>query len=204
MNLERDTADNGGPAAMLTMIGVSLAVLVMLQALPPAWQDLLRYDRPAVAGGELWRILTGNFVHLSWPHLALNGAGLGLILWIFGPDRSSLDWLLASAIAGVATSVGIFFASPDIVWMVGLSGALHGLFVLGAVGWVRRGDWLGWGLLLGVGAKILYEQLAGAMPLSPEVIGGAVLVDAHLWGACGGLLAAILEWRPWRPAGSSL
>ncbi|MEJ2554278.1 MAG: hypothetical protein P8079_09855, partial [Gammaproteobacteria bacterium] len=29
----------------------------------------LRYDRGAILHGQWWRILTGNVVHLGWPHL---------------------------------------------------------------------------------------------------------------------------------------
>src|SRR5690348_16523483 len=36
----------------------------------------LRYDRDAVLHGEVWRLLTGNFVHLGAGHLLEDMAGL--------------------------------------------------------------------------------------------------------------------------------
>ena len=35
-----------------------------------------RYDRGALASGELWRLVTAHLVHLSWGHLWLNLAAL--------------------------------------------------------------------------------------------------------------------------------
>lgn len=198
----------GGPnAGLAAVIAGILVLLCLLQALPEAWRNALQYERDAVMAGQWWRLLSANLIHLGWAHLALNGAALGLILWIFGPDRSALRWLAGAMLCGAATSLGVLAAAPAVQWMVGLSGLLHGLFVLGALGWLRGGDRAGWALLAVVGAKLAYEQLSGAMPLSPEIVGGPVVVDAHVWGAVGGLLAGLLEGRVggrWRDAGSSL
>ena len=34
-----------------------------------------------IAEGEYWRLLSGHFAHLGYPHLALNLAGL-LLVWL--------------------------------------------------------------------------------------------------------------------------
>jgi membrane associated rhomboid family serine protease len=39
--------------------------------------------------------------------------------------------------------------------------------------------------------KLLWEQAVGPLPGSAEVAGGKVIVDAHLYGAIGGL---VLGW----------
>ena len=39
----------------------------------------LRYDRLAIESGELWRLASGHFTHLSAAHLGLNLAGLFLV-----------------------------------------------------------------------------------------------------------------------------
>ena len=176
-----------------------LALFAGLQALPAGWRAALAYRRSAVEHGEVWRLLTANLVHLGWTHLALNAVGLLLILWIFGSGRRARDWVTGFVFSGLAASTGVYFSRPDLATVVGLSGALHGLFVLGAIGWVREGDRMGWALLAAVGAKLAYESLAGPVPLSGEIIGGAVITEAHLWGALGGGLAGTLEtWRWYR------
>ena len=43
-----------------------------------------------------------------------------------------------------------------------------------------------------VAGKLAWEQFAGPLPGSESGSGGPVIVDAHLYGAVGGLLAAVL------------
>ncbi len=182
-----------GPGLPVILV---LALLVVLQALPTAWRDALAYQRTAVEQGEIWRLLTANVVHLGWGHLLLNAAGLVLILWIFGESRSGRDWLTGFVISGLAASTGVYLSRPDLLTVVGLSGALHGLFVLGAIGWIRDGDRMGWALLAVLAAKLAWEHFVGAVPMSAEIVGGAVVTEAHLWGAAGGALAGL--WETWR------
>ena len=53
-------------------------------------------------------------------------------------------------------------------------------------------------LLLLLVAKISYEQFGGSVPGSEAASGGPVIVDAHLYGALGGILGALLEkFRAW-------
>lgn len=178
------------------------AVLAVIQAIPGA-AEWLRYDRAAVEQGELWRILTANFIHLGWGHLVLNAAGLLAIAWLFAEDHGVAEWIFVLLMCSIATSVGLYLWNPDIRWCVGMSGALHGLFVVGAFAWLLDVPRLGAGLLAGVTAKIAYEQLAGAMPFSEGVVGGTVVTDAHLWGALGGLIAALVLYV-WHRTGRRL
>ncbi len=184
---------------MLPALGLA-GLVAALQLLPGDWRELLRYERLAVAQGELWRLLTGNLVHLGWAHLLLNICGLLVMGWLFGADRSARAWSAAFLTCAIGCNAGLLFFSPDVFWVVGLSGALHGLFVVGAIGWVAGGDPLGKWLLLGVAAKLVWEQTVGELPFSAEVVGSSVVTDAHLWGAVAGILwlAAQEIWRRYR------
>ena len=165
-------------------------LLVGLQFLPTELHRQLWYLRDAVAGGEYWRLLTGNLVHLGWRHLALNIGALLLGIWVFAPARSPVVWIVALLVCSLSSSLGLYLFSPDISWCVGMSGALHGLLIIGAVDWIRQGDRVG-GLLLVIWiAKLGWEQVNGGVPLSVESIGAPVVTDAHLWGAVGGFLFA--------------
>ena len=181
-------------AAVLVVVGAA----VVCQALPQDWHDSLRYDRAEVATGAIWRLLTANFIHLGWSHLALNATGMVLMSWIFGRDWPAHRWVLAVLIAGFFSSLGVHAASPEVAWMIGLSGALHGLFAFGAVGWVRLDDKLGWALLAGLAIKLTYEQLTGSLAIYEPIVGGPIVTDAHLWGAAGGLIAAATDKLCWR------
>jgi hypothetical protein len=104
-------------------------------------------------------------------------------------------------VAALAVNLGLFWFTPGVRWCVGLSGVLHGLMIVGFGGWALQGERYAWGLLAVVVAKMTWEQLGGDMPWTEELAGGAVIVDAHLWGALGGLgyLAGGGVWSRIRP-----
>lgn len=186
------------PVTVLLIAGT--LAMIFVQALPGDWHQALRYEREAVRQGEWWRLLSGNFVHLGWRHLALNLAGLWLGTWAFAADRSALSWLAATLVCALATGVGLWWFSPTVGWCVGLSGALHGLMIVGFGAWALRGERLASGLLVLVVGKLLWEQSGGDMPWTDELVEGRVVTDAHLWGACGGALflamdALLQRWR---------
>lgn len=149
----------------------------------------LRYERAAVLAGEFWRLVTGHLVHSSAAHLLLNLAGLGLIAGLFPKDYSLGQWLLIAAASLVFIDLGFVFYEPQLQWYVGLSGVLHGLLAAGAVAWWRHESWP-LALILSVifVAKLAWEQVHGALPFSGDM---AVIVAAHLYGAIGGVLAAL-------------
>lgn len=171
--------------------------MAVVLVLPVTWQYWFPYDRALVADGQLWRLISSNFIHLSWGHFLLNGLGLMVIAWLFAEDRRTIQWAADLMICSVATAAGLFLLNPEILWCVGLSGALHGLFVIGALDWVKAGIAQGKWLLLGLGVKLIWEQAVGEMPFSGNIIGGSVVTDAHVWGAMGGLIAVSVDWL-WR------
>jgi rhomboid family GlyGly-CTERM serine protease len=181
----------------MLVVALSMVVMAALQAMPEAWRNGLRYDRAAVNAGEIWRLVSGHFVHLGWKHLALNLAGLGLGTWLFGADRSPAAWLMATLISALACGIGLWWLSPAVGWCVGLSGILHGLMVVGFGGWILAGENRAWGLLGVVVAKLAWERFGGEMPWADTLAGGRVITDAHLWGAAGGILflGADAAWR---------
>lgn len=163
--------------------------MLALQLFGGAAIHLLRYDRAALAAGEWWRLLTAHFVHLTFRHAALDLAGLVLLWALFARDLSPARWAIVLLTAALAIDCGLWFLDPGVVWYLGISGVLHGALAAGAFVRLRRGEVEGWllaGLLL---AKLVYEQIHGAMPFSGDM---RVIVDAHLYGTLGGLAAAIL------------
>ncbi|GBE11486.1 rhomboid family protein [bacterium BMS3Bbin12] len=181
--------------------GLLLALTVVLQAFAPHTTLALRYDRAAVAGGEVWRLITGNLVHLNWPHLLLNLAGLVLIWVLLAREWSFRFWCAAFLICALAVGGGLFAFDPALQWYVGLSGVLHGLFVIALLTephlrWFERV-----GLLAALAAKIAWEQFHGPTPGVTELIHGAVVVQAHLYGALGGAVFGAGAWLGGRTRG---
>ena len=77
-------ADYRSRAVWLPPLVIMLAAL-LLAAGGDAVRDALRFERTAIADGELWRLLTSNWVHLGWWHLFLNEMGL-LVLVLLCPE----------------------------------------------------------------------------------------------------------------------
>ena len=178
-------------------LGVLLAtvlVLLGIQAGGAAAVAALRYDRAALAAGQWWRLLSGHVIHLGYEHAILDAAGLVLMWALFARDYSARAWILIIGSSLLAVDAGLWLLSSTVQWYVGSSGVLHGVLAAGTCAHLRRREpdrWVLAGLLL---AKLVYEQSRGALPLTA---GGSVIVDAHLYGAAGGALAALLL-RTWR------
>jgi len=170
------------------IIGVS--IVIMLGGEPG--KELLRYDRVWIGQGEGWRFLTGHFTHLSWSHLALNSAGLLLIWFLIGQSYVFSGWIQVTLITVATIDIAFWFLNPELYWYVGMSGLLHGLLVAGIMTRLRTLDIETGVLLLLLIAKIGFEQFNGPLPGSEGTSGGPVVVDAHLYGALGGILAALL------------
>lgn len=173
----------------LHALGAPAAGILLMAALQAAGlAHSLRYDRQAILDGEVWRLLSGNLVHLGWSHLWLNAFGLLLVWLLFGPLLPSSVWLLQAAWASLAVGLGLLWFDPGLHWYVGLSGTLHGLFVVGVLEESRTDKGFAVLVFAVFVAKLAWEQAYGPMPGSEHTAGGPVVVNAHLYGTFGGLL----------------
>jgi rhomboid family GlyGly-CTERM serine protease len=208
--------------------GVSV-IAASLTWYPGALQHL-RYEREAIASGEIWRLLTGHLVQLNTAHLLANLAGLLLLcelLWHALPVRHGIGMLLASTLG---VSLMLWSLDPAITWYVGLSGTLHGLWAgcalagilalhgdaaaagptSGDRGAARRGAlWFGVGALLLLALKLGMEYAGGAnlvtTSAASRLIGAPIVTAAHRYGAFSGLVYVLVwqasSWlRPAKPA----
>jgi rhomboid family GlyGly-CTERM serine protease len=175
------------------LLGLLLATVVLLSLGGESARLLLRYDRLAVLDAhEYWRLVTGHLVHGSATHMTLNLAGLGLLAALFPRHYSLTGWLGISGLSIAAIDVGFVWYEPQLAWYVGLSGVLHGALAAGAIAWWRHeSKALALALTVVLIAKLAWEQTQGALPLSGDM---RVIVDAHLYGAIGGVVAAGLVW----------
>lgn len=164
-----------GPCVLVT-------TMLAVQFLGDWGRAWLSFDREAIAGGQWWRLVTGSFAHLGWYHWLLNALGV-LVLVLLCPQALPLSvWLRRVLLIALAMSLCLWFFVPGLGNYVGMSGVIHGLFLLGLVPQVRRGDLIALGCLLYLLGKIGWELYAGA-PLSDEAaIGGRVIVESHLYG----------------------
>lgn len=172
---------------------LSFALMALIVAAGGVHADeWLRYERSYIFVGEIWRLFTAHFVHLGWSHLLMNLAALALIWMLFGRMLSQSAWILISLASMLGVSLGLLLFSPSIGWYVGLSGMLHGLFAAGVIASLRAGNRLEIMLLLLLLGKLMWEQIYGPLPGTAGFAGGAVVTDAHLYGAVSGFVAVLV------------
>jgi len=193
------------PVQAIWLVGLMVAAVVLVSLGGESWREALRYERAAVLHGEYWRLITGHLVHGTTQHLVLNVLGLGVIAALFPREFSLGGWLFIAALSMAVIDLGFVLWEPQLEWYVGLSGVLHGVLAAGAIAWWRH-ESKGFALALTaiLTAKLAWEQWRGALPLSGDM---PVIVDAHLYGAIGGALAAAVLWafqRGWSPRPASL
>jgi len=176
---------------------LSIVLLVMVFALDGEnATQLLQFERSAIEKGEIWRLLTANFVHLGGSHALLNVTGLVLIWFLFGQHFSNTTWSIILISSLLGTTLGLLFFNPSLNWYVGLSGALHGLFIAGCIAEIKLKYRQGYILLIILLGKILWEQFQGPLPGTSDAAGGPVIVDAHLYGALAGFVAVFFAPEP--------
>lgn len=173
------------------MLAASLAVVSLAAMIGgPELLLAIRYERDAILAGQVWRVLTTHVAHLSWEHLGLNLGGLALLWIMFSRHLTIGRWAVVMAASGIGVSMGLMALHPELQWYVGMSGLLHGMFVAGAVAAIHAGYRFEWTLLGLIVVKLLWEQISDAAPATAQIVGGSVIVDAHLYGAIAGLLTA--------------
>ena len=176
----------------LVFVAVLSLIILLLEAVPGS-RGLLRLERELLlVPAEAARWFGAHLVHLGWRHAILNLAGLWLVAWYLGAGFGARAWALSIGIAAIAVDLGIRVGNPELGWYVGLSGVLHGVLVAGLIEGGTLPRWERALMAALITAKITWEQLAGPVPGSELVSGGAVVVDAHLYGALGGTVAGLL------------
>src|SRR6516164_5773973 len=118
---------SGTPVVTYALIAINVLTFV-LQKSVPGWQSQLTLWPPAVADGQLYRLVTSAFVHNSPTHLLLNMWAL----YVVGPPLEM--WLgrlrfgALYALSGLGGSVLVYLLSPLNSATAGASGAIFGLF----------------------------------------------------------------------------
>lgn len=176
---------------------IETALLILITAviylLEPQASQLLAYYHTGIAQFEFWRLVSATFCHTNLNHLLMNIAGLLITLGLFIETfKTMMIWPLI-IFNSLFISAALFFFEPEIIWYVGLSGVLHGLFSYGVAADIGNKD--RWGYLLGTGfiIKVGYEQLFGAAQSTIDLIHAPVSVNAHLYGAFAGVIFYLIK-----------
>lgn len=115
------------------------------------------------------------------------------MLWaLHGRFYSIKNYTALFLFCSITTSIGIYYFDPTLIQYVGLSGILHGVFIFGAIMDINAKDKTGYLLFIGGWLKIAHEQFYDASTDVSNLIEASVAIDAHLWGALGGLLFGVI------------
>ncbi|HZJ62466.1 MAG TPA: rhomboid family intramembrane serine protease [Kofleriaceae bacterium] len=178
-------------------VGVLAVVATAVARTSPRFADAVVADG-RIAHGQLWRALTGPFVHATWGHLVRDLALVALAGVAYEAAlRSRRALLFAGGLAFPAIAV---LAAGDARWYCGLSGLSHALLaaalsyeLVSRRGIVRA---LVAALCAVSAVKPIYEVVTGAPAFAMSLGPGVVQVPrAHavgvLLGIACGLLAAL-------------
>ena len=171
-------------------VGVSLVLMVQLQFIGAQY---FRFQSDWVATGEVWRIITGHWVHVGWIDLLMNALGLVICVGIAAPNWSIKRWIAQTLVMGVGISLLFTLNNPELRWYVGFSGILFGLYFLAAIDLYARDRLIAALMGSAIVIKVIIEQFTPYDFTSADIIGAPVIVDAHLYG----LLLAIAIALAW-------
>lgn len=177
---------------VLVIALLSIIVFISEHLLGESLTQNLVYHRQSITEGEIWRLITGHILHTNGYHLSLNVVAL-MMLWVLHSRFYNTHiYTILFLFCSIFTSVGIYYFDPNLLQYVGLSGVLHGIFVFGAIMDINAKDKTGYLLFIGVWLKIGNEQFYGASSNVSKLIEANIAVNAHLWGALGGLLFSVV------------
>ncbi|WP_298445816.1 rhombosortase [uncultured Ferrimonas sp.] len=174
---------------------LTLTLAALLLALLPESKPLLDWSRTDLAAGQWWRLFSGHLLHSNSAHLWMNLGGLWLLFGLHQPHYQPKRIWPISLLMMLFISAGIYWGVTDTWRYVGLSALLHGLFTFGALHDIQRGWATGWWLLLGVIAKVAWENIYGASEQTATLINATVAVESHLLGVVAALaLVGLPMW----------
>jgi len=158
----------------------------------PGLADRWVYDRQAILGGEIWRLLSGHLVHFSPSHLVLDAAALALAGSLCESRFRAPRRALFLAVP-IAISLALLFGEPNMARYGGLSGLAAAAMVYVALHLVSEGRLartLGLAALAGMAAKVTVEW-SGSAPLFATVADPSIIA-APLSHAVGAGMALLL------------
>ncbi|OZB03744.1 MAG: rhomboid family intramembrane serine protease, partial [Marinobacter sp. 34-60-7] len=141
-----------------------------------------------LADGQVWRLITPDFLHFSWTHIIFNA----VMLWFLGSQIEWIDGRIRLAVLFLMTSLlsnGLQYAVSGPLFG-GLSGVVYGILGYCWLSQQRRPRFQFPPALV---TFALVWMVIGFTPL-PEMLGlGRMANEAHLGGFVAGLLVAALS-----------
>ena len=183
-----------------TIFFIILFALLNLPLLFGGFSDAFIYIPEQVASGQLYRLLTHPFVHISLYHLILDGAAF-ILLYTQLNAKSLIKRLAYLLGIHAAVTMGVTLAMPTIAAnsYCGISGVAHGLMAVWCMERMtavkttseqKTEGRIAGIVLIGLIAKCVYETVAGHVFFESLHLGnvGIPVVASHLAGVIGAMV----------------
>ncbi|HLP26494.1 MAG TPA: rhombosortase [Acidobacteriota bacterium] len=109
------------------LLPVAITLVATFCHFLPNASALLEFDRAAITHGELWRLLSGHFVHFDASHLVWD-VGTFVLLAGLLPPLSARRWFVLVVGSALFISAGVGLLQPQFEIYRGLSGIDCALF----------------------------------------------------------------------------
>lgn len=142
---------------------------------------------------EPWRWWTAHWVHVGWRHYALNMLAFLSLPFIF-PQLQRQTLLLGLLVLPPLLSAGLYGLLPAVQAYAGLSGILHGIFVMAAMEslFIQRERKFAILVLVCIALKIGVEKWMGYSETA-QFIQAPVLIESHQIGVLTGIIFILLK-----------
>ena len=183
-----------GPGRQVPIVTLLVVAGGIVTYVIPGLASQMVYDRTAILSGEVWRLLTGNWVHFSASHLLYDLLALGIAGWII--ERRGYPYFgLLCVLAALGISSALLAASPEVQFYGGLSGVATGAIIYLALHGLREAPpwrWICVAALVLITGKVLLESLTGRFIIGAS--GSISFVPLPLSHVVGGLTASFIFW----------
>lgn len=157
--------------------------------LPTNRLESLFFHTQLIPSGEYWRFITGHFIYNNWQHWLLNTIGIGLFFLLFRNTKISKTYLYVISLLVCWISIGLLLLSQQLIWYIGFSGVLSGLYIYGACITMNNDK------SLSIGVILLFIGFTGMQLYQGELVSGSIRglhssSYAHALGITGGFLIA--------------
>ncbi len=116
------------PWQTLSLTAVALIAYMIPGAAPETWV----FDRTAIEEGEIWRLVTGHWVHSDPSHALWNISAL-VFLGLLFERRLRSDLLISLFVGTVTVDAWLWWGNSSLAYYCGLSGILNSLLIVGLV-----------------------------------------------------------------------
>jgi membrane associated rhomboid family serine protease len=172
------------PVVTYALIALNVLVFV-LQTVSADLESRLALWSPAVANGDLYRLVTSAFLHYGVTHLLFNM----LALYLVGPPLERwlgrLRFVALYALSALGGSVLVYLLSPLNAATAGASGAIFGLFGATFVVSKRLNLDVRWVAAL-IGINLIFTLVV------PAISSQAISWQGHVGGLVTGALIALV------------